>query len=349
MINFFKNNKTYCLCQLFGTLLFFGIFLLFALVSEQPENNEVNIAAIFKTYVLIILVSHFVIRKIIKAETAYSQFNFKKYIFAILSATIVLLVLEYSTDYIFSPFFDPLTADEDPKTIVHYINMFLSMAFVFVIWCILYLSITSIRDKKNLNKQLQEQQLASLMNQINPHFLFNSLNTIRGMIYEDQDKAAELITQFSSLFRYNLSLERKKTTSLGEELRLCQQYLAIEAIRLGERLKKHIDVPLQHHYCKIPVMGLFTLVENAIKHGIAHLQQGGELSIAAKLENDMLVIEVANPYDESLVKSGTQIGLKNLQKRTQILFSGQGHIMQDTDNKIFKVTLRLPYTVIENV
>ena len=229
---FFQNNKTYCFCQLFGTLLFFGIFLLFALVSEQPKDNEVNFASVAKTYALIILVSHFVIRKIIKTESSYSQFNLKKYILAILLATIVLLALEYSTDYVFSPFFDHITTDKDPKTIAHYINVFLSHTFIFVLWCILYLSITSIRDKKNLSIQLQEQQLASLMNQINPHFLFNSLNTIRGMIYEDQDKAAELVTQFSSLFRYNLSLERKKTTYLGEELTVCQQYLALSLIHI---------------------------------------------------------------------------------------------------------------------
>ncbi|MFB0981808.1 MAG: histidine kinase [Alteromonadaceae bacterium] len=217
--------------------------------------------------------------------------------------------------------------------------------FIFTLWSGLYLAITSNRERIKLRKQLRDQELSSLMNQINPHFLFNSLNTIRGMIYEDKDKSAELVTKLSTLFRYNLSTDTKAHTSLGAELKICEHYLAIEEIRLGDRLKVNFSVSRESESAKIPTMCVLTLIENAIKHGIANLQKGGTVTLESKVEHNKLFIEVSNPYQEDLVKSGTKVGLKNLQQRIGLIFGTQGQLKQQSSGNTFSVSLSLPFEI----
>ncbi len=93
-------------------------------------------------------------------------------------------------------------------------------------------------------------------------------------------------------------------------------------------------------------MGLLTLIENAIKHGIAHLQKGGTVTLNSKIENNTLLIEVINPFQEDLVKSGTQVGLKNLQQRIGLIFGSNGKITQTSTNNTFTVALTLPFEAI---
>ena len=183
------------------------------------------------------------------------------------------------------------------------------------------------------------------MNQINPHFLFNSLNTIRGMIYEDKDKSAELVTKLSTLFRYNLSTDTRAHTSLGAELKICEHYLAIEEIRLGDRLKVNFSVSRESESAKIPTMCLLTLIENALKHGIANLQKGGTVSLESKVEQNKLLIKVSNPYQEDLVKPGTKVGLKSLQQRIGLIFGTQGQLKQQRSGNTFSVSLSLPFEI----
>ena len=344
MLNSFRNNKMYYACQLIGTFLFFCMIVILNATTEE-SSPEIHISEIIQGFISTILISHFFVRQRIKTKTNNSNFNIKVYVTAIVMAS----VISYTSNIVINEVFGSWLNKPELEDDVNALHDFFYNLLFFTGWATLYLAITSIRDKHKLAKQLKEQQLSSLMNQVNPHFLFNSLNTIRGMIYEDQDKAAELVTQFASLFRYNLSLDTKKTTFLADELKICEQYLAIESIRLGSRLKININIPVECHHCKIPTMGLFTLVENAIKHGIAHLQKGGELSIKTEKNNNELIINVSNPYDKSLVKSGTKIGLHNLQQRIKLLFPDGASLNQKAVDNTFQVTLILPYELVNNV
>ena len=95
-------------------------------------------------------------------------------------------------------------------------------------------------------------------------------------------------------------------------------------------------------------MGLLTIVENAIKHGIAHLKNGGVLTLNTKIENNMVIIDVINPYQPDLVKSGTKVGLKNLTQRIDLIFGKQGKLSQETEHDTFHVNMSLPYEPIKN-
>ncbi|MBA6263820.1 MAG: histidine kinase [Colwellia sp.] len=320
--------------------MFFSFLLFSAISAKEGVIDFVDeITYSIKNVIVSLLTTHFVLRAYIKKHLQNSSSSLKVYSIAILLSAALATVANVIWGVAFGK------ADKAYFSF-DFILMNISVyLFLYIIWSALYLAITSIRERIILRQQLRDQELASLMNQINPHFLFNSLNTIRGMIYEDKDKSAELVTKLSTLFRYNLSTDTKAHTSLGAELEICQHYLAIEDIRLGDRLKVNFCVSPESLMAKIPTMGLLTLIENAIKHGIAHLQKGGTVTLNSKIENNKLLIEVNNPFQADLVKSGTKVGLNNLKQRIALIFGTQGQLSQQSTGNIFSVSLSLPFEI----
>lgn len=224
----------------------------------------------------------------------------------------------------------------DLATLIFYIGY-------FWLWSGCYLGIVTRREKRVLAKQLQEQQLANLMNQVNPHFLFNSLNTIRALIYQDKDKAAEVVTQLSELFRYNLMQDMRALVTLKEEWKVCEDFLGIEQVRLGKRLSVTTQGLESFYNIHIPSMSLFTLLENAVKHGIAHLPKGGEIAIQVVRKAQNIHISVTNPYDATRVQTGTQQGLKNIQARLALMYNKSAKLTVNDGGGLFQATLEIPY------
>ncbi len=332
-----QTSKSYYFCQVLGSLLFFGFIFATGISAKEGDVDYAHEAILFiKNSLVTLLVTHFILRRYIKKHLQERQSSLKAYSVAIFYAALVTTCVSFVWVAVFG---NP----DKAYSIQYLLKNIMFNCVLYTVWSGLYIAITSIRERIKLRQQLRDQELASLMNQINPHFLFNSLNTIRGMIYEDKDKSAELVTKLSTLFRYNLSTDTKAHTSLGAELEVCQHYLAIEDIRLGERLKVCIDMSTESKKGKIPTMGLLTLIENAIKHGIAHLQKGGTVTLKSKVDNNTLLIEVTNPFEQALVKSGTKIGLKNLQQRIALIFGEHGKISQTSTDNLFSVTLTLPF------
>jgi len=345
-----KSNTAYYLCQILGLFIIIGLDLVGIYNGPEFQSDEFKDAIPYfmiknvLSYIVAILLTHYVLRNY---QLKNQVTELKVFLKIILQCALISTVNDQFLEWLFDlPKFDIFIYQYGIWVELLFYVLFSTI--YFLVWSLFYLTITSIRDRRKLADQLKDQQLASLMNQINPHFLFNSLNTIRGMIYEDEDKAAELITQLSTLFRYNLSTDTKAYTSLGKELKVCQHYLAIEDIRLGKRLRIKMNISSDSENAKIPTMGLLTIVENAIKHGIAHLKDGGTLTLNSKIENNRVVIDIINPYQSDLVKSGTKVGLKNLTQRIELIFGKQGKLSQETNNDTFHVNMSLPYEPIEN-
>lgn len=229
--------------------------------------------------------------------------------------------------------------DEDAQKYAH----IGSSTVLFLLWSFGYLVVVNNRNQKQMKVKLQEQQLENLMSQLNPHFLFNSMNTIRALIYEDRDKAAEVITQLSELFRYNLSSGSKSTVTLQDELEVCQRYLDIEKSRLGERIKVEFEIAPELATAKLPSMALFTLVENAVKHGLAPLPSGGILHLKATKEQSFWLLSVSNPYTKLANANGTKTGLANLSQRLELMFGNRASINTSKDNGIYKAEIKVPY------
>jgi hypothetical protein len=135
----------------------------------------------------------------------------------------------------------------------------------------------------------------ALRARLNPHFVFNALNNLRALILEDPERARELVTRLSSTLRHALEHSQREWTTLGEEIAVVRDYLAIEQVHYEARLQPRIDVPAALHDARLPPMALQLLVENAIKHGIARTAGGGVLSIEAEQRSGALVVRVTNP------------------------------------------------------
>lgn len=194
-------------------------------------------------------------------------------------------------------------------------------------WTLLYMAITSTRSALQGRLALKESELRALEGQVNPHFLFNCLNTIRGMISENPAQAQDMVTRLANIFRYNLQRDRSHTVPLSQEIEVVSDYLALEAIRFEDRLRVTVSIDPAAANAPVPAMLLQTLVENALKHGLSNLPDGGELLIGAKMRGDELVLCVENTGELSEAKpGGTQVGLKNARERLRLLYGDRASL-----------------------
>ena len=158
-------------------------------------------------------------------------------------------------------------------------------------------------------------ELDALRARLNPHFVFNALNNLRALILEDPGRARELVTRLSSTLRHALEHSQREWTTLGEEMDVVRDYLAVEAVHYEERLSVSVDIPDATASARIPPMALQLLVENAIKHGIARTPGGGHLAIAAHVHDGVLAIAVTNPGRIDATSGEGGVGLAFLRSR----------------------------------
>lgn len=176
------------------------------------------------------------------------------------------------------------------------------------------------RENARLAEIAKETQLANLSAQLNPHFFFNCLNTIKALIIEDPVAARRAIDLLSDLLRTSLYGKTDKLISIAEELECVKDYLELEKLRFEERLQSQIDIASNLLQSRIPPLSIQLMVENAVKHGIDKTKVGGLISISAEAENQQLKITVKNPGTLSNSKKTPGLGIKNLQERLQLQF-----------------------------
>jgi LytS/YehU family sensor histidine kinase len=218
------------------------------------------------------------------------------------------------------------------------IPMFLGLSVICAMWITLYLTITGMRHSREAKRKEMEMklivgkaELRALEAQLNPHFLFNCLNSIRGMIVENPPQAQDMVTRLANILRYSLQKDRRDTVPLASEVEVVSDYLALESVRYDDRLRIHLEVAQEAAHSQIPPMLLQTLVENAIKHGIEEYQSGGELFIRARVDGDILRIEVENPGSLNEPRpDSTQIGLSNARERLRIIYGNRASLQLAT-------------------
>lgn len=232
--------------------------------------------------------------------------------------------------------------------------LFMGVSIATTVWSILYLTITTMRHSREvrgtqmqMRLALSDAELRALEAQVNPHFLFNCLNSIRGMIVEDAVQAQDMVTRLSNILRYSLQRERNHTVPLETELEIVSDYLALESIRFEDRLCIRLEVSDETRQMKIPAMLLQTLVENAIKHGVEQVSEDGVLFIGAALDGERLRIEVENTGSlGSSSPNSTQIGLANARERLRILYADRASLtLRASVHGKVKATLLVPATL----
>jgi two-component system, LytTR family, sensor kinase len=212
------------------------------------------------------------------------------------------------------------------------VGLTMGVTGVTVVWTILYLTLTYNRraHEKDVTLELlrREAELRDLESKVNPHFLFNCLNSIRALVAEDPAKAQEMITRFAAILRYNLNRDMSRLVSLAEEVEVAGDYLALESVRFEERLDVHFEIEPEAAKTPVPPMLLQTLVENALKHGVAKLPAGGAVTMRAAVEDGNLVIVVENtgrlePADS---RNGGGHGLKIARERLRLLYADRAKL-----------------------
>ncbi|MBB1192826.1 histidine kinase, partial [Flavobacterium sp. SOK18b] len=230
-------------------------------------------------------------------------------------------------------------------------NIFLTFytnCFVLSVWYFFYSNMEFLEKANNFDKEklllestLKESQINALKGQINPHFMFNSLNNIRGLILENPMKSREMITRLSEMLRYSLTKSEINTIALEEEIEMVENFIAISKIQLEDRLQFISEIEEETLKLPIPPMIIQMLIENAIKHGISRLKHGGILLLKIKKENTDLHIQVNNTGQLSQQKGTTQLGLKNIQRRLQLIYGESATFsLNEVENEVIaKITL----------
>lgn len=176
-------------------------------------------------------------------------------------------------------------------------------------------------DKVQLEKTVKELELRTIKSHINPHFIFNSLNSIRALVEENPERARQAITELSNILRSSLQMEKLETISLENELNIVKNYLALEQIRFEERLRVNFEIDENTLQQQVPPMMLQTLVENAIKHGISKRIEGGIINIVARFKGANFELLVQNTGQ--IEGNATGFGIKSSKDRLHFLHGSQ--------------------------
>lgn len=340
------KDRLYWVSQFCG----WTIYILLIWVINQLDGREMTLffcSNLVSTFVLGIAISH-VYRHII---LRFNWLNIK--IKALIPRVIISSFLCGFIYYFIHSFISDvvLGGDEFSFEPIVVLKSTLNLTINFLLWTLLYFLFHFIQNyRKEEIKNLQwqahsrEVELNKLKSQLNPHFIFNAMNTIRALVDENPEKSKQSITQLSNILRSSILMSRKKVIPLAEEIQLVRDYLGIEETRYEERLKVRFDIPEELMNYLIPPMIVQTLVENGIKHGISNLQEGGEISISAKEGKNCMTIEIENSgnlLDND--SSETGFGLINSKQRIQLLYGEKGQLtIQNTNRGTVLACLVIP-------
>ncbi|MEZ4996221.1 MAG: histidine kinase [Bacteroidales bacterium] len=221
--------------------------------------------------------------------------------------------------------------------------------FVMILVYYLFLSATRLAEKAarqaQLETQVREGELKMLRSQINPHFLFNSLNSVSSLTVTDPLRAREMIVKLSDFMRYSLSSRNEQPVTLGNEMESLRLYLQIEKVRFGERLRIEEDISPECLQALMPGMLLQPLYENAVKHGVYESTEEVTIKTTARKENETVVISVTNNVDTDSVvtRKGAGIGLKNVSSRLELFFGDSADLNVSRGEDNFTVMVRFPF------
>ncbi|WP_281559785.1 histidine kinase [Thalassomonas sp. RHCl1] len=352
--NLLPASRTFWLYHLSGCLL---VVLSYFLMHSYYGNNVFNLTVMNVIGMGLFTPTALCFRRCY-IKYRWQDFNTAKiislvFIYSALAGLLVAVLLTLATK---SFYLDPQLARVGPdKAVKVILSQLVFLAFTYQViacgWGFIYnYTVASRRvqaallNNLRLQNSLKDAQLSSLSNQLNPHFLFNSLNNIRFVIHENQQKADDMITNLSELLRYSLETSQHEKVELQQELAIIEQFIELESIQLEQRLNFKLHDDSRCGYYLVPPMTIHLLVENAIKHGIELLPEGGTLSLDITVLKQQLVFTVTNdkPLSYQVLKPGTKIGLDNIRQRLRLLYGDQASLEVDNGETVFIAKMIIP-------
>lgn len=319
----------YWACQLAGWSLNIAISIFF--VTTFGEPNITFFLSLLLMCLLGVLITH-VMRLNIHGLKVLSK-PLKKQIFYLLGLTIVFSiffgVLTEAVDYLIG--YNPDRLQKYSKMQRLFFSSFNAM-WLLLIWNMIYYSYHYVEanrrqelDTFRLEAMVKSLELKTIKSHINPHFIFNALNSIRALVDENPTRARTAITELSNILRSSMQAEKMETVPLQQELDIVTDYLALEQMRFEERLKVEMDIDEDTLNQPIPPMMLQTLVENAIKHGISKQVGGGMIRIISdfKENHHELIVQNSGRLNGAITNNGEGFGIKSTQDRLNLLYQGK--------------------------
>ncbi|MEP7236915.1 MAG: histidine kinase [Ferruginibacter sp.] len=224
---------------------------------------------------------------------------------------------------------------------------------LIAIWLLIYIVYHYLEKNRNyeldrlkLESTVKELELKTIKSHINPHFIFNSLNSIRALVDENPKRARRAITELSNILRSSMQAEKAETVTLEREMDIVKDYLALEQMRFEERLKIEFEIDEDTLLQPVPPMMLQTLVENAIKHGISKQIKGGVVIVKASFKNNDMELLVQNTGQLSATPNGEGFGIKSTQDRLNLMYQGKAVFdIRNLDNNMVESKVLLPVTI----
>jgi sensor histidine kinase YesM len=335
-----KKNTLYWLCQIGGWFLF--VLLEFIGYGNIYGFNELLILNVAINFVAGITLTH--IYRIFIIKTSWINLPIKRLLpIAVLGIGFVSFLLTMLNIYL-----DRLTVplmSQLPIDTILILNYLFNWSKYILLWALVYhlfqyweRSLEAEKAKYQLQAIIKENQYQNLKTQLNPHFLFNSLNSIRTLVDVEPELSKEAINRLSSLLRNSLQMSREKVVSMEQELETVNDYLAIEKIRFDDRLAIKMDIDQSVLNAKVPPMMLQTLVENAVKHGIFKSRDGGLVQLKASQNDTQLLVQIINTGRFEPNEHELGFGLENTRQRLAILFEDRASFTIENLNDTEVVT-----------
>jgi len=207
----------------------------------------------------------------------------------------------------------------------------------------LHYMLLAVEQSREMEIQARDAELRALKAQINPHFLFNSLNSITALTATDPSRAREMCIRLSDFLRNTLGLGERESISWREELALARTYLEVERVRFGARLNVEMDVDDECSDCMVPPLVLQPLIENAVKHGIATMIEGGTIKVEGRVKGGLLEVSVENGFDpDSPSPRRSGLGLRNVRSRLATRFGDVASLSAHASDSRFRAEMIMP-------
>jgi hypothetical protein len=329
-----SKQKIYWFCQLTGWTLLIGVEYTAYVLADgfDPDTLYLAIANIF----LGVTLTH--LYRLMIRRWNWVRLPFFRLAPRVLLSVFVLALIMTMVNLPIDRLVVPQHLVGEPWPVIGYL---MSFGKTMLAWVLSYTAYHYVEENRNaeierilLKTSIRETEAKVLRSQLNPHFVFNALNSIRALVYENPVKAQQGITQLSNLLRNSLLADRRKTVELREEIKTVEDYLALEKVRYEDRLTSSIDLDSRTLFWQVPPMMLQTLVENAIKHGVSTAIKGGFVEVKSSLVADKLHILIRNTGVLGDKEASGGFGLANTAQRLELLYGpdAQFHIFQEDDN-----------------
>lgn len=340
-----NRNRLYWVLQIVGWSSFALINLLF--VSLARGITAVQVGAYFSLASFYLLSTH-ALRYVVKKQEWFNLPIARLTVNALLSL-VLLSLMNTVAQVLINLGFDTLNVYEDLRPLIILVNVFISFLY-YSLWALMYFLfhfLDSYNTTLKYQAKINEIKLNHLRSQLNPHFIFNALNSVRALVDENPLKAKSAITQLSNILRYSLVMDNKTLISFEDEFNTVKDYLNLEKIRFEERLNIDFHIEDKAYRYHLPPMMLQTIVENAIKHGISNLVKGGIVDLKCIVgEEEKLIIIVKNSGQLKLnnnKKKSEGHGINNTVQRLKLIYGNKASFKIFNSGSDFVITeIRIP-------